>query len=195
MILYLVRHGQSLGNVAQTFHGQTDYPLTELGRQQARQVAEKLRPIPFTRCCASDLQRAWNTALACLEGREVVPEVCTGLREQFVGQMEDLTLEEAERRFPGVPALYINDWLHTTPAGGESPAEMARRVGDCVDEIIRGGQDTLIAAHNGSLSLILIHLGLARPEQLLKPELIFQQGCYTAVEIENGAARLLCFNR
>lgn len=195
MILYLVRHGQSQGNVANTFHGQTDYPLTDLGRQQARQVAEKLRPVAFSRCCASDLQRAWNTALACLEGREVVPEVCPGLREQFVGQLEDISLEEAERRFPGLPAAYVNDWSHTVPVGGESPAEMAQRVGDCVDEIIRGGVDTLIAAHNGSLSLILIHLGLAREEQLLKPELIFQQGCYSAVEIENGKARLLCFNR
>ena len=38
MRLYLVRHGQSEGNVAKTFHGHTDYPLTELGREQARQA-------------------------------------------------------------------------------------------------------------------------------------------------------------
>ena len=42
MRLYLVRHGQSEGNVAKTFHGHTDYPLTELGREQARQA-----PTPF----------------------------------------------------------------------------------------------------------------------------------------------------
>ena len=36
MRLYLVRHGQSEGNVAKTFHGHTDYPLTELGREQGR---------------------------------------------------------------------------------------------------------------------------------------------------------------
>ena len=57
MYMYLVRHGQSVGNVRRTFHGQTDYPLTEEGRRQARQAAEKLREIPFTRCCASDLRR------------------------------------------------------------------------------------------------------------------------------------------
>lgn len=48
MYMYLVRHGQSVGNVRRTFHGQTDYPLTEEGRRQARQAAEKLREIPFT---------------------------------------------------------------------------------------------------------------------------------------------------
>ena len=43
MILYLVRHGQSEGNVKRYFHGQTDYPLTEKGHEQAREVAEKLK--------------------------------------------------------------------------------------------------------------------------------------------------------
>lgn len=50
MRLYLVRHGQSEGNVAKTFHGHTDYPLTELGREQARQAGEKLKDTAFVRC-------------------------------------------------------------------------------------------------------------------------------------------------
>ena len=47
MRLYLVRHGQSEGNVAKTFHGHTDYPLTELGREQARGEAERYRLCPL----------------------------------------------------------------------------------------------------------------------------------------------------
>ena len=66
MILYLVRHGQSEGNVKRYFHGQTDYPLTDHGREQAREVAEKLKDATFTRCCTSDLQRARDTDLTCL---------------------------------------------------------------------------------------------------------------------------------
>ena len=38
MYMYLVRHGQSVGNVRRTFHGQTDYPLTEeIGRASCRE--------------------------------------------------------------------------------------------------------------------------------------------------------------
>ena len=84
MRLYLVRHGQSEGNVAKTFHGHTDYPLTELGREQARQAGEKLKDTAFVRCVASDLSRAWDTALSCVAGRGMIPERCPGLREQFV---------------------------------------------------------------------------------------------------------------
>lgn len=35
MKLYLIRHGQSEGNVKDLWYGRSDLPLTELGRQQA----------------------------------------------------------------------------------------------------------------------------------------------------------------
>ena len=38
MKLYLIRHGQSEGNVKDLWYGRSDLPLTELGRQQAAQV-------------------------------------------------------------------------------------------------------------------------------------------------------------
>ena len=98
MRLYLVRHGQSEGNVAKTFHGHTDYPLTELGREQARQAGEKLKDTAFVRCVASDLSRAWDTALSCVTGRGMIPERCPGLREQFVGGMAGLSWDALERR-------------------------------------------------------------------------------------------------
>lgn len=195
MYLYLVRHGQSEGNVLRTFHGQTDYPLTEQGRAQARRAAKKLRDVSFARCCASDLARAWDTALACLEGWDVLPEACPALREQRVGEMEGLTWEEMEARYPEVIDPYLKDWFNTTPPGGEAPEEMLKRVASCVDEVIRRGEDTLLVGHFGSLSLVLIHLGLICPEQAFTREWAFDQGTYTAIRIENGKVELLCFNR
>lgn len=194
MILYLVRHGQSEGNVKRYFHGQTDYPLTELGHQQAREVAEKLRDIPFTRCCASNLQRAWNTALSCLAfHKDVTPEVCTDLREHFVGDMEDIPWEEAERRFPGVPQKFVTDWFHTVPPGGEDPQEMLRRVSRCIDAIIEQGEDTLVVSHFGTMSLIAVHLGVMTEEEIIATG--FGQGCYTAIEITESGAKLLALNK
>lgn len=195
MYLYLVRHGQSEGNVLRTFHGQTDYPLTEKGREQAREAAEKLQEVSFSRCCASDLVRAWDTALACLEGRDVTPEVCPGLREQFVGGIEGLTWDEMGERHPGLRERYIGDWFCTTPPGGESPDDMIARVTACVDEIIARGEDTLLVAHFGPLSLILEHLGLVGREEIMTPEWGFGQGTYSAIRIEDGKAELVCFNQ
>lgn len=197
MYLYLVRHGQSEGNVLRTFHGQTDYPLTERGKEQARQAAEKLRAdqVTFTRCCASDLSRAWDTALACLEGRGMVPEVCPALREQDVGDIEGLTWEQMERQYPEALHNFLGNWFDTTPPGGESAREMAARVAECVDGIIARGEDTLIAAHFGTLSLVLVHLGLMTWEQAFTREWAFGQGTYSVVRIEEGRAELVHFNR
>ena len=197
MYLYLVRHGQSVGNVLRTFHGQTDYPLTEKGTEQARQAAEKLKDdgVIFTRCCASDLSRAWDTALACLEGREVVPECCPALREQNVGNIEGFTWEQMEEQYPNELHAFLENWFCTTPPGGESAQTMEARVAACVDEIIARGEDTLIAAHFGSLSLILVHLGLMSGEQAFTQEWAFGQGTYSAIRIENGKAELIHFNR
>ena len=195
MYLYLVRHGQSEGNVLKTFHGQTDYPLTTLGRAQAAQAGEKLRDVNFAYCLASDLSRAWETARICLAGRGMEPQPEPALREQDVGEMEGLTWEEMEVRFPDVLGPYLTDWWSVCPPGGESPEAMTARVRACLDRVIARGEDALLVAHNGSLTLILEILGLAGRDQLLKPDWFFAQGAYTAIRIENGAAELVCFNR
>ena len=82
MKLYLIRHGQSEGNVLQVFHGQFDYPLTAQGRREALLCGEKLRDVPLTRCYASDLRRARDTAALALRGRDVPVTLLPALREQ-----------------------------------------------------------------------------------------------------------------
>lgn len=195
MYLYLVRHGQSTGNVRQLFYGVRDYPLTQLGREQARQAADKLREVEFTRCAASPLSRAWDTAMICTEGRFVVPEACPALREQDMGELEGLTWGAAEARFGEHIGVLLSDWFHTTPPGGETPAHMMERVGGCVDELVQRGENTLVVAHNGSLSLILHHLGLVGEAELLRPDWSFRQGAYSAVRVDEAGAELVCFNR
>ena len=67
-------------------------------------------------------------------------------------------------------------------------------MGRCVDAIIRQGADTLVVAHNGSLSLILKHLGLAGEDELLRPGWFFQHGAYTAIRVDENGPVLLGFN-
>lgn len=195
MYLYLVRHGQSTGNERQLFFGVNDHPLTKLGREQARQAAEKLREVEFTRCVASPLSRAWDTAMICTEGRFVVPEACPAIAEQDMGELEGLTWGAAEARFGDHIGALLTDWFHTPPPGGEDPALMLLRVGACVDELILRGQDTLVVAHNGSLSLILLHLGLAKESDMFRREWTFRHGCYSAIRVDESGAELVSFNR
>lgn len=193
MYLYLVRHGESAGNRDRLFFGQTDYPLTELGREQAAQAAEKLKTVTFDRCCASDLSRAWETAQICLNGRSIAAEKCPALREEFLGGLENKTWDEAVAILG--PALdgFLNDWYHAALPGIEGAAHMECRVAEYVDAVIAAGRDTLIVAHNGSLQLLLHHLGLMGTQEMQTKWFAF--GCYSVVKIEGGKAALEAFNR
>lgn len=60
--IFLVRHGQDTDNAARILNGRRDTELTELGREQAKMVAEKLRDNEVQVIYASPLKRAYETA-------------------------------------------------------------------------------------------------------------------------------------
>lgn len=194
MHLYLVRHGESVGNAKKLFFGHTDYPLTPLGRIQAKQTAEKLTNVPFSRCCASDLSRAWATAQLCLTHREIWPERCSALREQFMGDLEQKTWDEAISMYGDQLEEYLNDWYNAPIPTVEPPQQMELRIGKCLQQIIDQGEDTLIVAHNGTLILILKLLGLLTHTQLRDMYFQFRFGCFSTVRIDPDGATLEGFN-
>ena len=61
-ILYLIRHGETVDNVAQIMQGQTQGCLTEHGRKQAEEVAARLAKVKIDAIVSSDLRRAIQTA-------------------------------------------------------------------------------------------------------------------------------------
>ena len=68
MEIYFIRHGQSEANARRVHAGQFDAPLTELGREQAREAGRRLKGIKFDKVFASDLSRASETAELSLPG-------------------------------------------------------------------------------------------------------------------------------
>ncbi|MGZ5146043.1 MAG: histidine phosphatase family protein, partial [Burkholderiales bacterium] len=59
--ILLIRHGETLWNQQGRMQGQHDSPLTPVGLQQARQLAGRLRKVPFAALYSSDLGRAHQT--------------------------------------------------------------------------------------------------------------------------------------
>ena len=60
--IFLIRHGETVDNARQIMQGQTQGELNEKGREQARQVAERLAAEQVDAVVASDLHRAEQTA-------------------------------------------------------------------------------------------------------------------------------------
>src|SRR2546430_15771723 len=90
---YFVRHGESEGNAARVFTGQTDSPLTARGRQQAAAVADELAKVRFDRIISSDLSRTRDTAEVIAERHGLSGEVMPALREINVGDRTGKTFD------------------------------------------------------------------------------------------------------
>ena len=145
MKLYFTRHGQTIWNVENKICGATDIALTDLGRQQARDLAERIvkENIHIDKILYSPLMRAKDTALIISEvtGIEAAEEV--RLTEQNFGKYESTPRNGAE--FQEAKKSFINHF-----ESGETMLHLAQRIYNLLDEI-KNDKDTtyLLVAHNG----------------------------------------------
>ena len=147
MKLYLVRHGQSTGNVGGTLMGQSSHPLTELGEGQARAAAARLAPHGPMPLHCSDLARAVATAeyiARAWGGGDAAPAATPPyesllrdprLREIDLGDYEGRPWEEFEAD-EQLTAAFAEDPYGTELPGGESLAHIETRVMAAVADIL-----------------------------------------------------------
>lgn len=154
--IYLVRHGQSEGNASGVFTGWHDVELTELGREQARVLNEKLKLETFDSVYSSDLLRAINTAKLAIGNNEI--NIDKGLREKHFGDLEGLKFEEINEKYPDiVEAWKTNNYDYPTP-NGESFKEFYDRIIETYEKIKNSeGNRIIIFAHSGVIQAILAH--------------------------------------
>ena len=146
---YVIRHGESDGNLRGTFSGKADVELTELGRRQARLTAEYLAKKHIDVAYASDLIRAFETAqiIARPHGIDVIP--VPEFEEIDCGRWTEKTFAEIIRLFPEEYELWMTALDKARPGGGESPQEVYERVIKKLTEIAENndGKNVLIVVH------------------------------------------------
>jgi len=175
--LVLVRHGQSLWNFENRFTGWTDVPLTEAGREEARQSALVLRDWHFDVAYTSTLCRAYETLELILAGIGQAPPVIRepALNERHYGELQGLDKAEVTQKF-GVDQ--VQSWRRSyavAPPGGESLEMTAQRALPFFERAIGGdlrrGKSVLVVAHGNSLRAILMRLDSLSPAQVVELEI------------------------
>jgi alpha-ribazole phosphatase/probable phosphoglycerate mutase len=163
--LLLARHGQSLWNEVRRFQGATDVELSPLGRVQAEALGRAVKGYRVAAAYVSPMRRALETAEIALRGTGIPVVPLPDLRELSLGEWEGRTVDEI-RRLDGDPYLA---WVRTPhacpPPGAEPLEEVCRRVVRAVDRIASAhpnGDDVLVVAHGGVISVYACHL-LASP--------------------------------
>jgi len=169
--LLLVRHGETDWNAEGRLQGQTDRPLSDYGRRQARELAEELADEGLEAIYSSDLARAHETAEIVGERLGLAVVLDPDLREKDWGSWEGLTSVERDRvEFVG----------ESTEAHQERMLQALRRISDRHP----GDGRVLVVTHGGSMRRVqTAALGLALP-------VVENCGCWLCA-CENGSFRAL----
>ncbi|MFE6662433.1 bifunctional RNase H/acid phosphatase [Streptomyces sp. NPDC057697] len=172
----LLRHGETALTPEKRFSGSggSDPALSPTGRHQAERIARSLAERgTIEEIVSSPLRRCRETAAAVAARLGLEVRIEDGLRETDFGAWEGLTFAEVRERYgPDLEA-----WLASAKAaptgGGESFAEVARRVAATRDRLTarHAGRTVLLVTHVTPIkTLVRLALG-APPEAMFRMEL------------------------
>ena len=153
--IYIVRHGESVGNLHRICLGHTNLDLTELGLEQAKKTAEALENVDFAAIYSSDLQRAVHTAEPHAKKRGLEINTSPDFRELYFGNWENASVLMLKEKFH---EQFMIGWRQNfgtfTAPEGESVVAMAERM--------VSGLEKIAALHLGKTILVTSHAAAIR---------------------------------
>ena len=170
--IYLLRHGETVWNAERRKQGLDDSPLTKLGGRQAKAYA-KVLGLRLTQervsmedvlIYVSPLGRTKGTAQYLIDKLLVPAENIryeSRLIEFDYGEWSGLTNNDIEQAYPGeLERREGNKWFYTVP-GGESYADVERKVGEWAAELPQG--KTIVVMTHSVVSRVIRgkYLGLS----------------------------------
>lgn len=148
--LLFIRHGETAWNQDHRMQGQTDIPLNETGKLQARRTADQLRAYTIHVFYSSPLERAAHTARTIHSYHPSTPlHLHHTLKERSFGIIEGKTYKEIADEFP---ALAFHRSWHRPYAqipGGERLIDVYKRGKRFLGEVKNKeqGKTVAIVAH------------------------------------------------
>ncbi|WP_396289464.1 histidine phosphatase family protein [Curtobacterium sp. KT1] len=175
--IWLVRHGESLANVAaaraeaagddviDVEYRDADVPLSPLGEAQSRSLGQELADrgiddVPVALWVSPYLRAQQTIEIALGAGGLAEPErrVDERLRDRELGVLDLLTLQGVRNRHPDEERRrqWLGKYYHR-PAGGESWADVMLRLRSALSDVerIEGTERLVIAAHDAVVMLIV----------------------------------------
>jgi probable phosphoglycerate mutase len=162
--LLLVRHGETVHNVAGIAQGWNDSELSEAGRRQVASLAARIaRDEPDT-LYSSPLQRALTTAQAIADMTGLRIETLDDLREMNYGRWEGKSFLDVRREDDDIYRRWIDDPDAPCP-DGESHNDVLARVTRAFESI--EGKRVVVVTHGtairiGATALLHAPLSLSR---------------------------------
>jgi broad specificity phosphatase PhoE len=194
--VFLIRHGATILTAEDRFAGATNVPLSDEGRQQARQLAGRLAEVAVTAVYASPLDRTRETAEILAKPHRLPVEVRDGLREISHGHWEEMTRQNVEKKFPAEAAAWDEDPYTCAPEGGETGLAVTARALPALLDIVRAhpGESVIVVSHKATIRLLLSSL-LGFDPRRFRDNLDQDPAALNVVDFKDPVrARLMLFN-
>lgn len=181
-ILYCIRHGESSYNAEGRVQGQSDVPLSQLGRRQSEALAQALEGLPVEAIYSSPLKRAMETAESVSQVLGL--EICTDprLKEINAGRFQDKLRSDLEQQYPEDLAKWLSGDLDFVIPGGESRRQLRQRGCQAMKAIARTGHGHVVVVAHGRLLVVTLE-GLVEIPEDKRP-----------FALDNGSITRLSFN-
>ena len=152
--IYVIRHGESVGNLHRICLGHTDLDITELGMKQAEKTAEALSDVDFAAIYSSDLIRAVHTAEPHAKMRGLTVNTDEAFRELYFGNWEHASVLMLKEKFHDEFTIGWRQNFGTfTAPMGESVVAMAERMEEGLKRIAgkHRGKNILLTSHAAAI--------------------------------------------
>ena len=161
MLLYILRHGETVWNAERRVQGLLGSDLSEKGVTLAQTTRAGLLDVPFDLCITSPLLRARHTAELVLAGRDVPIIEDERIREISFGAWEGMILAGPRAEVPMDRWMrFIEDpFAFEPPEGAETIRDVIARTGDFLTELTADGtrrdQTILLSTHGCAARALL----------------------------------------
>jgi broad specificity phosphatase PhoE len=179
MKIYLIRHGETTGDVEDRYGGDYDDHLTSKGKDQAKKLAEKIKDFGIERIFTSPRIRAKETSEILKDKLGVEVQLLEDIRERnHYGVLTGMVKSEAKRKYPKL-AKMVDDYRNTVE-GGEDYESFQKRVKKTLEQVYKSELNTVaIVTHGGPVRMIF--------REILGYEKIWVDDCaYAVLEYKGG---------
>jgi broad specificity phosphatase PhoE len=183
--VFLLRHAQSEGNAQGVLQGQADYPLSEVGIQQAEALAHRWQKehLIFDCIVSSPLSRARQTAEIIAARLGAPLEFDENWMERNNGQIAGLRPEEVDGR--GLRPHFVHLYQ---PIGvdGETQWELYLRAGRSIQNLLRHPPGRyLVVSHGGILNMVMYAiLGIVPQANFHGPRFRFRNASFASLNYD-----------
>ena len=150
--IYLIRHGEAMGNANEIFQGHTDSEISPKGKIQLDSLKERCKGLEYDAIFSSPLKRAFETAEAVNFYHDLPIQTDKGLMEINGGVFEGKNWGELPELYPEAYDLWANHHSKFTVEDGESMESVFNRITLTV---------TKLAARNRGKTIAIVSHGCA----------------------------------